>query len=212
MASTQSSDRERLRQLVDGDQKVLRTLQEKRDFKQAPKKLLHDFSAGCKKIVWAFSRWSRFSFPINKVLIGIALVIAAYLVFDLIKIFQWQQASTAPKFSKPIEMKATPVSELGSLDSYLDGVRGKDLFGSLPETMGRSVMAESMVSAPAQTYEGLKLVGISYEGIPEALIEDTRTGKTYFVKEGAWVGDKKIERIDRDKVIIRHQNEEIELK
>ena len=205
MASIQPSPRERLRKLIDGDQEVLQELRKKRDQKRAPQRFRSSLSAFSESML-------AHSLSLEKVLVGIALLMVFYLAFDGVSFFQLQQKSLIPGPSKALEKELAPAVGLRSLGYYLDPVTEKDLFGPVTEAKIRSARTERIVSSPAQTYEGLKLVGVSYEGIPEALIEDTVTGKTYFVKDGAWIGDKKIEKIDRDKVILRHKNKEVELK
>lgn len=58
----------------------------------------------------------------------------------------------------------------------------------------------------------LKLVGISWSDDPDAMIEDTKALRTFFVKRGGLVGVVKVQAIFKDKVILSYGEEEIELK
>jgi len=97
---------------------------------------------------------------------------------------------------------------------YLDNVRGKDIF-----SMGlkKVIVAESgeITPPPIRTVElasTLKLVGISWSNDPDAMIEDTKNLKTFFVKRGDMVGEAKVQAIFKDKVILSFDKEEFELK
>ena len=53
--------------------------------------------------------------------------------------------------------------------------------------------------------ESLKLVGISWSDNPDAIIEDTKDTKTFFVKIGQKIGDVKVQAIFKDKVVLSYQ-------
>lgn len=97
---------------------------------------------------------------------------------------------------------------------YLDKVRERDIF-----TMGLKKIAAEKPGAntgpSAKSLEvaaSLKLVGISWSNDPDAMIEDTKGLKTFFVKRGEMVGDAKVQAIFKDKVVLSLDNEEFELK
>lgn len=48
---------------------------------------------------------------------------------------------------------------------------------------------------------GLKLVGIDWSEVPVALVENTATGKTHFLRQGDSVGGARVQLIFKDKVI-----------
>lgn len=58
----------------------------------------------------------------------------------------------------------------------------------------------------------LKLVGVDWSNEPVALIEDSRTGKTYFAKKNDSVSDAKVKQIFKDKVIVQVRHQTVELK
>jgi len=97
---------------------------------------------------------------------------------------------------------------------YLDKVRERDIF-----TMGlKKIPAEKPgeVAAPSgkslDVAGSLKLVGISWSADPDAMIEDTKALKTFFVKRGEMVGDARVQAIFKDKVVLILNNEEFEIK
>jgi hypothetical protein len=93
---------------------------------------------------------------------------------------------------------------------YLEVVQKRDIFrmgAKLPQD--NSDVISSKAAEAAQT---LKLVGISWSESPDAMIEDTKAGKTFFVKKGQSVNDLKVEAIYKEKVVLRYGAESIELR
>jgi hypothetical protein len=92
---------------------------------------------------------------------------------------------------------------------YLEKAMKRDLF-----RMGKN--ADLSVRGPSdkaiEATKHLKLVGISWSDNPDAMIEDSKALRTFFVKRGQMIGDVKIEAIFKDKVILNYSGEDIELK
>lgn len=59
--------------------------------------------------------------------------------------------------------------------------------------------------------QGIKLVGISWEAEPLAMVEDARTARTYFLRKGQEVNGLKVRTITKEKVIFTCEGEEGEL-
>ena len=62
------------------------------------------------------------------------------------------------------------------------------------------------------TLGNLKLVGILWSDNPQAMIENTKEQKTYFVSSGDKIGDVEVRKIFRDKVMVGKDAEEWELR
>jgi type II secretory pathway component PulC len=60
--------------------------------------------------------------------------------------------------------------------------------------------------------QNLKLVGISWSNDPDAMIEDTKTTRTFFVKRGQMISEVKVKDIARDKVVLTYDGEDIDLR
>lgn len=97
---------------------------------------------------------------------------------------------------------------------YLDKVRERDLFvmgrkkANSLKPQGKQVASNSTLEAAGN----LKLVGISWSNDPDAMIEDSKALRTFFVKRGQMVGDAKVQAIFKDKVVLSYNGEEVELK
>lgn len=96
---------------------------------------------------------------------------------------------------------------------FLEKIRQRDIF-----KMGQNkkddteVVSRGPSSRIVEATAHLKLVGISWSGDPDAMIEDTKALRTFFVKRGGLVGEVKVQAIFKDKLILSYAGEEIELR
>lgn len=93
------------------------------------------------------------------------------------------------------------------LELYLKAVRGRDIFVKQPL---RSQEAAPGIIA-ADLIKDMNLVGILSGVDPQAIIEDKKSQKTYYLRKGQLIGELKIEDIQEGKVIISHNGEKYEL-
>ena len=134
-----------------------------------------------------------------------------------------QSASSQPKGEQPL-------TALRPVDDYLREVEQRDLFNPVappvapPERKPAEAKAET-VKAPAPTkppepsplqvlrerVKNLKLVGISWGPSPVAMIEDTATRETTFVKEHESINQVRVKAILKDRVVLSYGNAEFDL-
>lgn len=100
---------------------------------------------------------------------------------------------------------------------YLEKMGERDIFqmGAVRKVTGADgIQTEMKVTSSRilDVTETLKLVGISWSNDPDAIIEDTKDTKTFFVKTGQKIGEVKVQAIFKDKVVLSYQGEETELK
>jgi len=108
-------------------------------------------------------------------------------------------------------------SLLKAASYYLEKVKERNIFeiGEKKEIEQPKEVADKTKLPSQKTMEviqNLKLVGISWSDNPDAMIEDTRSMRTFFVKRGETIGDIKIQAIFKDKVVLNCAGEEVELK
>ena len=117
---------------------------------------------------------------------------------------------------KPKSFKASSLREpsiLKEASYYLDKVKKRNIFAMVVEKPKVKEKEEKkLIKEVEEKTKDLKLVGIAWSDNPDAMIEDTKVKKTYFVKQGDIINGVRIERIFRDKVVLTYKGEKIELK
>lgn len=111
-------------------------------------------------------------------------------------------------------ISSEPAGFKKAVSYYLDKIGQRDIF-----TMG-SKKADALKAGNKQApsvkdiefAQNFKLVGISWSSDPDAMIEDSKALKTFFVKRGQMAGEAKVQAIFRDKVVLSYNGQEIELK
>jgi hypothetical protein len=94
---------------------------------------------------------------------------------------------------------------------YIGKLAGRDIFHRQAKpnaALNEPVFSTKMADMTAT----LKLVGISMSDNPDAMIEDTKLEKTFFVKAGSMIGDLRVDEITKDKVVLKYNKELFELK
>jgi hypothetical protein len=107
------------------------------------------------------------------------------------------------------------VSALKNADSYyLEKVNNRDIFKiALKKSAPKEpAIAQGPSSRIMEATGSLKLVGISWSKDPDAIIEDEKSKRTFFVRRGQMIGDVRVEGIFKDKVVLGYAGEEIELR
>jgi type II secretory pathway component PulC len=94
---------------------------------------------------------------------------------------------------------------------YVEKVAQRDIF-NIEQKRTASASTRKSTGEIQEAVKNLKLVGISWSENPDAMIEDSRAMRTFFVKRGQMLGEFKVKAIYKDKVILEYNNEEIELK
>lgn len=90
---------------------------------------------------------------------------------------------------------------------YAAGTGGRNIF--LPQ---ESDVPAAQSGPPAEEISAnLSLIGIIAGDRPQAIIEDKKTGKSYFLYKGGSVGQAKIIDIMEDRVLMEYRNETFEL-
>ena len=99
------------------------------------------------------------------------------------------------------------ISEPKPFDFYQKELKQKQIFKT------RYTQEEKSAAIPTdiELTKEINLVGIISSDNPQAIIEDRRTQKTYYVARGQFIGDYKVEDIQEGKIILEFQGKRYEL-
>lgn len=93
------------------------------------------------------------------------------------------------------------------IEFYLEGVRGKQIFGQAAQTQERA----PQIAAGIDIAENINLVGIISGANPQAIIEDKKNQKTYYVSKGQLVGEFQVDDIGEGKIVVSRGAQKFEL-
>jgi hypothetical protein len=147
------------------------------------------------------------------------LFLLAGVVFLAVRFVNIISASVKKLGSINLSVAAEPArsdmkekAALGGLADYLAKVKKRNIFeigaGKKPDDL----IAAGPSSKAVEATQNLRLVGISWSDSPDAMIEDIKSLKTFFVKKDQMIGDVKVETITKEKVVLRYGQELIEIK
>ena len=94
---------------------------------------------------------------------------------------------------------------------YIGKLSGRNIFSREAKTedaTNEPIFSSKMADMTAN----LKLVGISMSVDPDAMVEDTKLQKTFFVKTGSMIGDLRVDDITNEYVVLKYNKELFELK
>jgi len=158
---------------------------------------------------------------INAFLLVLAVLIGFFLLTGFFN--SLAQLRKTPDFKTSINTNVS--GAIGATQSSFDmpfskilvKIRARDIFKMKEEVRASKTVESSApeVDPRAEIIEAtkhLRLVGISWSDDPDAMIEDTKAARTFFVKQGEMIGRVRIEAIFRDKLILQYKGQEVELK
>lgn len=142
--------------------------------------------------------------------LAIRLLLALACIFLLFSIIQpffmkkplpaaAQERGGLPQSQQP------KIEESKPLASYQQEISGKELFGS-----GHTENAPA-AAIDTNLMENLALVGIISGDNPQAIIEDIKSKKTYYLTKGQYIGAFLIVDIQEGKIIINHSGKRYEM-
>lgn len=153
---------------------------------------------------------------INRILEAGIFILVFYLVTSLFFFLINFKKMPNLKFKMPSVAVSPSFKESTLLRSpayYLEKVRERNIFKMGAKNIPLAArVPEGQESKIKKLTGGLKLVGISWSDDPDAMVEDTETARTFFIKRGQMIGEVKVRAIFKDRVILSYFGEEVELK
>lgn len=145
---------------------------------------------------------------LNKLLLILFVLSCSYLAISLI--YPWFAAKeiALPKsHTLKAEEGAAPDKEIKPYEYYLDAAASRAIFGS---ASGQDSEQPARIMNP-DLMKDFNLVGIIAGENPQAVIEDKKNQKTYYVTKGQTVNGMQIEDIREGKIILNADGKKYEL-
>jgi hypothetical protein len=143
----------------------------------------------------------------QKILLVILGLSCFYLLVSLI--YPWVALKKiklpAPGSEKIGELKPNLGENAKPLDYYEKEISGRQIFGA---AAGQSTAANI---ANADILKDINLVGIISGESPQAVIEDKKAGRTYYVSKGQFIQDMQVIDIQEGKIILTYRGQNYEL-
>ena len=150
---------------------------------------------------------------VNSTLIIFLLGLSVYYVFDLFhgRFHEKKKIDAISVYDEGIP--ETPETEKNDIlatqpySYYSSSIAKRNIF------MPQQVEVDEVITGPAleEVSAGLSLVGIIAGNRPQAIIEEKKTKKSYFLFEGGSVGQAKLIEISGDSVVMEYQGQTFEL-
>ena len=151
----------------------------------------------------------------NLILKVLVLFLSLYLGYSVVAMgIQLKKATNlilGPRKNLGSEISQPPL--LQNISYYAEKAATRDLFKleSVPVVLPKGVSPKE--AAANEIAKNYSLVGISWSDNPEAMIEDTVSKRTNFVKKGQMIEDRvQVVAIFKDRVVLSYQGTEFELK
>jgi hypothetical protein len=149
----------------------------------------------------------------NKCAVIIAALIAGYLILDIILVSPSRKAAlliSKSAISRPLAgpgEKAMPI-ETKSYSYYSNRISARNIFGpgSNIESQGSGMESSAELSGG-----DLGLVGIVPGNDPQAIIEEKKNQKTYYLLKGQSINGITVENINEDKVVLEYRGKKMTL-
>lgn len=105
------------------------------------------------------------------------------------------------------EIKKQPELKLKPYEFYASGIKNRNIFN-------KSALLEAEKSQAAVSPDltkDINLIGIISGNNPQAIIENQKTKRTYYLNKGQFIDELKIEDIQEGKIIVSYKGEKFEL-
>lgn len=197
------SPEEKLLRLIRGNKKTAPVpIQQVNKTGQADKQINTPVTKAIKKpITYAFMQRSVFT------LLGISFIcLIASLIYPKAALRRTPLVTVIPGNPKADSLLLEK-EEIVPLEDYLKEIGGRQIFMA----QHNSPLAISSQAMETESIQDINLVGIISGENPQAVIEDKKAQKTYYVNKGQFIGNFQLEEIREGKIILNLQGKRYEL-
>lgn len=198
------SPEEKLLRLIRGEKKTAALLQKK------PRPLsIRETESPVKSSEYSLRQKYLSFFYIRKAITWVFVLSLIYLIFTFAYPWVGLRKIKLPEVKKTeaVIAKIGPSQDIKTYDYYLEAVKERQIFGnaSVQENAG------AISGVNLDLIKDINLVGIIFGENPQAIIEDKKTQKSYYVTKGQFIGEFQVEDIQEGKVIVVYRNQRFEL-
>ena len=145
---------------------------------------------------------------VRRVFFWLFIACGIYLILSLVYPWVGLKNIRVPLPSeKPTEETRSAKHKAKPLEEYLESVKGRRIFSGTAAIQGASLINVANIDL----MKDINLVGIISGENPQAVIEDKKAQKTYYVTKGQFIGEMQVEDIQEGKIIINYAGQKYEL-
>lgn len=193
------------------EEKLLRLIRKEKKENLDDKKRSDQAASAAKLSAYFFAGGLASFFSLKKIIWLVFISACIYLAVTLIYPFFGFKEEILPEVEEAHESKNTPLEESRPYEFYLKGIKERQIFTSPP--VQEVVKPQSVISADQvkDLVKDIILIGVIAGEQPQAIIEDKKAQKTYYLNKGQFFGELQIADIAEGKVIIDYKGEKVEL-
>ena len=148
------------------------------------------------------------SFSLRRIFFWLFIPSGIYLIANLVYPWVGLKNIRLPQPSQTLPQESPGAKSAGKpLEEYLESARGRQIFSQAAALEDNSFIN----AANTDLMKDISLVGIISGENPQAVIEDKKTQKTYYVTKGKFIGEMQVEDIQEGKIIINYGGQKYEL-
>jgi hypothetical protein len=159
--------------------------------------------------------WKRYTtfFSLKRGLWALFVLACLYLFVSLVWGWWGQKKVELPplkleNFTTP-EITSDRSKEIKPYEYYLEGTRNRQIFKGTAGREGQSQQPASAINLDLT--KDIVLVGIVSGENPQAVLEDKKTQRTYYVSKGQMIGEIQVAEILQGKIILNYRGQKYEL-
>ncbi len=150
-----------------------------------------------------------FFLNINKIIFAAFIISCLYLIYIFAHPLFLSNNINLPKVTeeKIPEEKIQAIQQIKPYEYYLEGLKNRQIFSSASGQESE----KSAGTINADLIKDMSLIGIISGENPQAIIQDKKAQKTYYVAKGQFIGEFKVEDIQDGKIILNYKGQKFEL-
>ena len=144
---------------------------------------------------------------VSKFIWAIFIISCLYLVYSFISP-SFTQNLQLPKITDEVatEEEVEPAQQAKPYGFYSQGLADRQIFGSTSQEAEKPIGTIN-----ADLLKDMSLIGIVSGDNPQAIIEDKKTQKTYYLTKGQSIGEFRVDDIGQGKIILNYNGQKFEL-